>query len=368
MVVFQGLKIATSCRWLKYTIADKIEVTEDFERSVLEIKFPKGTKSSDIKWHRVELIEDRELKETNKYIKVETPEINFNGLKVKKLTVELCLFTQAIVKGIDSFSTICEEDRYIILIPERYSHRIDKYVQEWNKNPYFEVIDYSGLEKLTNFYNVYLSDKSVTIESSNEFPLNTVETYEEYILGMGDIQDSFRVQIEEILGKFGLQLVIYPMDKNVQTENHVGYRIVELGAQLSRKTADEEGLRNVIQHRSTWEFELSTPNLPLFTDFKNKFQNLDLLTNFTEFYTKDKLGENWVSAVRWGTTDSSFEHDHTQDSKGYYALRFTFQAEIYYYIVYDKTYNYIKEIVANLISKNIEGGKENRQTFNKIIN
>jgi hypothetical protein len=349
MVVFQGLKIATTCRYIKFTLGNAIEVIEDFERSAFDIKFPEGTKSSDIVHNKIEVLADKELVETLRYIKIETPEINLNGLRVKKLTQVDCLFTQFIVADIGQYVVKYEEDKCSILIPEKFSKSIQRYIEKWNDNPYFEVIDYSELKELANYSNIYLTEKPVAIESSNKFLHNTQAKYSKYILSMEKVQESFLEHVTEILKGYGVDLIKLPVSEGIRTVNHVVYRIVELGAQMSRKTMDEESLRYAVPHKAIWEFELSTPNIIVLNDFKTKYQNLDLLTNLTEFYTKDDLGRNWLSSVWWGAAHNEFEQDFAQDSRGYNAFRFMFQAELNYWVVYDETLSRIKDMMLGLL-------------------
>lgn len=348
-IVFQGLKITTRCRYLKFTLGNSIQINNDFERSVFEIIFTNDAESSDIVDDKFELVSKKKLVQTD-YIKVETPIITLNGLQLKKIVQRDYIFSQLIVDNIEEFLINYKEDSCSVLIPNKFKNNIEKYITILKYNPYLEVVDYSNLKKLNNFYNINFSKKSVTINSTNEFAFNTTKKYEKYILRMVDVLLSFKNQLTDILKNYGLELIEYPKGKKINSVNYITYKVTELGAQLSRKTDDEETLRYAIQHKTIIDFDANFSALKIFVDFKNRYQNLDLVTNFTEFYTKDKLGRDWLSNIKWSPVSLDFEQGYPRDNQGNSGLKFTFNAELYYYVVYDEVLYRINEVIANLLA------------------
>ena len=365
-IVFQGLKISTPCCYLKFTLGRWLKITEDFERSLFEVVFPNNFKSSDLIDYRITLVAEKKLVQTD-YIKLGTPEFNLNGLKFKKLVQKDYLFSQIIVSDSEEFTMNYEEDRCTILIPKKLVYDIEKYIALLKYNPFIEIVDYSKLKSLNNFYSINFSKKPFTINSSNEFAFGTKKKYQKYILNTEDVLLSFKLQLEGILKEFGVNLLEYPIAKNLNSRNHIVYRFTELGSQLSRKTIDENTLRYATQQKATVEFDASFPDIIILTDFKNKYQNLDLVSNFTEFYTKDSLGNDWLSNVKWNQISSEFEQDFTQDNVGNIAFRVTFNAEIYYYIVRDELFNTINKIVVNLLSCDTNNNTHAQDTFIKKL-
>lgn len=347
-IVSQGIRIFTKCRYLKFTLGKWIKVTEDFERSLFEITFPENLKSSELIDHRISLIKDQLLIPTD-YKRIESPIIDLNGLVIKKLIQDHYVYNQFLVDNIEDFIMDFDSHRCTVLIPNKAKCDIDNYIKLLNHNPYLEIICYDNLKLIENYYNLIFSRKSVSIPSTNQFAFNTKKKYEKYILRMVDIQSSFNTQFTELLKKFGIELIRYPIAENVHAVNHIVYRITELGAQQMRKTDDEETLKYAIQHKAAIDFDASFPDIIMLTDFKNKFQNLDLVTNFTEFYTKDKLGRCWISNIKWGMISTDFEQDFSQDNFGNNAFKATFNAELYYYVVYDEVFYKIQNVILETI-------------------
>jgi hypothetical protein len=365
-IVLQGLKIQTGRRYVKFTLGEQTKINDNFEQSIFEIIFSEGTKSSDIIDNQVELVFMKKLIETD-YIKIEIPIINLNGLKLKKIVQGDYNFCQFIVDNVEEFTMDYKEDRCLILIPKKLSYDIEKYISLLKLNPYLEIVDYSELEKLNNYYNINFSKRSVVINSTNETVFNTNEKYENYLLGVERIQSSFRRQFTSLLKDYGVELVPYPISENVSQVNYIAYKITELGAQQSRWNADEETLRYAIKHKAVIDFDVSSPNLIMLSDFKNKYQNIDLITNFTTFYTKDKSGVNWLSSIKWGPINTDFEQDYSIDASGNNAFKATFQAELHYYIVYDELFYNINELIFDLASSDLNDQESTRESFSKIL-
>lgn len=112
-----------------------------------------------------------------------------------------------------------------------------------------------------------------------------------------------------------------------------------------------------MQHRVPIDFELRTTNMQLFYDFKTKYNNVDLLTNFCEFKTTDKYGERWTAAVKWGRITEDFSHTYESDNNSNFSYQCQFTCELYFYEVYDRTNEFIKEIMLELYATDIAGEK-----------
>jgi hypothetical protein len=318
----------------------------------MEIIFRTGLRSGDVLDSRIEVISDVELEATD-FIKIHNPIISIGGLVIKKFINGPYSFSQYLVSDIDRF--IMDYDQYgcKILIPADEESNIPRYIELVSQNPYFEVIDYSNLGRLYNFNNIYLLDKDTEIKSGNDFKFNSKAKYERYLLRMVDVHKSLIDNLKKIATDYGVQLVRYPLNENVHNVNRLIYKITELGAQESHTS--NESLRYAVQHRSQIEIEVSFPDLILFNDFKTKYQNFELFTNFTEFYTTDRLGNEWLSCLKWNQINTDFTQDYNQDSIGNLGFQATITAELHYYVVYDETFINIRNIISDLISEPSDG-------------
>lgn len=351
-IIIQGLKVSTRCRYVKFTEGKWLKVAENLSESYIEITFLRGLRSSDVFDSRIEILADLELRSTD-YIRIHNPIISIGGLVVKKIKNGPYSFSQYLVSNIDKFIMDYDEYGCKVLIPADEEFDVCKYVELINRNPFLEVVDYSKVEKLYNFNSTNLLDNDAKLNSTNEFKFSSKAKYEKYLLRMIDVHKSLIENLKKIATEYGVQLVRYPIDENVSNVNRLIYKITELGSQVLHPTGHHP-LRYEVQHKSLIEIEVSFPDLILFNDFKTRYQNVDLFTNFTEFYTTDKLGNNWLSCLKWNPINTDFNQDYTQDSQGNLAFQAMLTAELHYYVVYDETFISIRDTIVELIAESTD--------------
>jgi len=347
-IVVQGLRITTSCRYVKFTEAKYLNIYEDGDTSCLYIEFPRGFSSEHLVDKRVEVLSPLELHEED-YIKIKNPVVNLNGLKFTKLTIRPYTFSQFIVGDLDRFIMSYDDYHCEILIPEPLLWNTEKYKCLISKNPYLKILDCKDLKDLRTFNAVRILDNDVSLKSDNKFIFNTKANYEKYLLSMIDVQESFISKLEGRVKDYGLELLSLPIDEYKKTVNRVTYRFTDLSRQLNYKSGSNP-LRFVTYQSAHIDFKLSTPNIVIYNDFINRYQNLDLLTNFTEFYTEDKIGRNWISSIWWSPIDTSFNQDYAVDEQNNVAHEAGFACDVNYCIVYDQRYRAVQESIMEVLA------------------
>jgi hypothetical protein len=347
-IIVQGLRITTQCRYVKFTEAKYLNIYEDGDTSCLYIEFPRGFSSGHIVDKRIEVLSPLELHEED-YIKVKNPVFNLNGLKFTKLSTRPYTFSQFIVGNLDRFIMNYDEYHCEILIPESLLWSTDKYKCLITKNPYLKILDCKGLKDLRTFNAIRLLDNDFNLKSDNKFIFQTKAKYEKYLLSMIDVQESFITKLERRVKDYGLELLSLPIDQYKKNVSRVTYRFTDLSRQLNYKS-DSNPLRFMTLQSAHIDFKLSTPDLVIYNDFINRYQNLDLLTNFTEFYTEDKLGRNWISSIWWSPIDTSFNQDYAVDEQNNVAHEAGFSCDVNYQIVYDQRYRDIQQSIMEVLA------------------
>jgi len=355
----QGCIISTDRSYVRIGYSNEVEFLESYVDNCYYIKVPKGYKWSDLYNKNLKVLKDQVIEETNN-IKVPNQIYELNGLKLRKLVHTDYVISQYLIKDIKEYKMLMNETQCQILIPQKSDYEFNKYIALLSQNPYIEVIDYSDLVSLKNFYAVNLSWKSKSLTSSNEFAFNTKKFYTKYILEPIDIQNSFINILKSKLAVYGLDLLRYPIDDNVKTVDHVVWRYTDLNKQETYKS-DYYPLNDIFRQVDHCDFELTTPNMVIFNDFKNRYQNIDFLTNWTTFNTLDKIGREWSSSITWQPISTDFNQDYEQDSQGNIAMRASFSADITHYTVYDKTYYDIQKTILSLFDL------DTKEFFEEII-
>lgn len=108
-------------------------------------------------------------------------------------------------------------------------------------------------------------------------------------------------------------------------------------------------------HKLPVDFSFRCADMVMYYDFKNRFNNVDLLTNFCEFKTTDKYGGRWSAAIKWGQITEDFNQMYSGDDNSNFSFQCQFRCELYFYEVYDKSINFIKEVLYELEQVDKEG-------------
>ena len=346
--LIQGLKIATKSKFLRISHGPSVSIREDVASSTMDIVVPEGFHGGDVVSRYVEAVEDMVLEPTDGYVMVKVPEIDLNGLVLKKIAPGVLNFNQFLVKDLADFVAWYDDRRVVVLVPESRISDKRTYVETVCSVPMFELVSDDALQSPANIYGLKMGDESFSFDSDNGFVFATKQFYERYSLRMIDVMHSFITKLGKRLEDFGLQLVGFQMDEESLSPNNVKYRITELGRQVSRPSFSVSE-RYAVKHKSVIEFELSASSLVVCNDFKTRYQNYDLISDFTEFYTMDSHGVNWISNVVWGEISTNYTQDFETDQVGAIASTAQFSCELNYYVVFDDTYPRIRKIITDIV-------------------
>ena len=120
--------------------------------------------------------------------------------------------------------------------------------------------------------------------------------------------------------------------------------------------------RYIIQRKQPIEFVLHTTDMILYHDFKNKYSNVNLVTNLTEFKTTDRYGDRWTAAAKWSPITEEFNQIYQPDDNSNFAFQCQFRCELYFYEVLDTRYEFLEEIIYRL---ELEDKYENSPSVNE---
>jgi len=149
------------------------------------------------------------------------------------------------------------------------------------------------------------------------------------------------------LDGYGLELVRYNKEMTLRKTSHVLYQINQTPTRTLHPGINEPESR-VVSYKLPIMFTLRATDMPLYFDFKSKYINVDLLTNFTEFKTGDKYGERITAAVKWGQLTEDFNHLYQLDDNSNFSFQCQFSCELYFYEIFDTRYKFLEEIQLTL--------------------
>lgn len=354
-VVYKGLKLVSQkgCKYFIVKEGNTCSLIEDTRTSTMTLTYTAGSTTESISTLLgIKLVGNNQAMEPmGRAKRFSTVTVSLNGLKLQKMTSDSHTINIVIVS--DSESRVVQDYNYTTIVVSN----------EDAENPEFvNYIFYSGnLAYLKpvgpkpkcwvfrNFPKIIIKDTNLDLKSDSTFVYTLRRRYDDYVVRAIDYQDQFVLEIRRILSDYGLELVRVNKETTLKTTSHVLYQFSQTPTKVhSPFRSDPED--RIISQRIPVEFTLRTTDMPLFFDFKNKYNNVDLLTNFCEFKTTDKYGQRWTAAIKWGGITEDFNHLYQSDDNSNFSYQCSFRCEIYFYECFDDRYEFLQEIVLNLDS------------------
>lgn len=350
-VNYRGLKLSsTKCRYFQVKEGSVCSISEDIQRSTLTLTYTGDNNTSGVLSDLLGIpCTQRNISMLPMGLPKRFPStvISLNGLKLKKLTYDPHTINIVIVS--DSESRVIQDYEYTTIVVSRNDY----------KNPEFiNFLFYSGnliylqptgprpsCYEIRNFPKIQINSDNVELSSSSETVFTLRRRYNDYVIRAVDYQDQFILELRKILDDYGLELVRINKETTLTKTSHVVYQFIQTPVKDNHpKYSDDK----VLQHKIPVEFYLRCTDMPMFFDFKNKYNNVQLLTNFCEFKTPDRYGQRWTAAIKWGGITEDFNQTYQQDNNSNFSYECQFRCELYFYEVLDDRYEFLKEIIMRL--------------------
>ena len=286
--------------------------------------------------------------------------VTLNGLRFQKMTADPHIFHMIIVS--DSESRVVQDYNMTTIVVSE---------EDVDNQEFINFLFWSGglkylrpvgnkpkCYKIRNFPKLIFKDEDITLTSDSTTVYSLRRRYDDYVIRSIDYQDQFILELRRILTDYGIELVRWNREETLAKTSYISYRFDQTPVRIHHPNYRDDWDR-VMQHRVPIQFTLRTPDTPMFFDFKNKYNNVDLLTNLCEFKTSDRYGQRWTCAVKWGQITEDFNHMYQSDDNSNFSNQCQFSADLYFYEVLDDRYNFVEEINTILVASDT-GEKLNR--------
>lgn len=350
---YQGLDIKTSCRYIYFHTGDTYALRENKKASVYEVIFPEGSTSDNVSGILgiSRIGENQTLTGMSRPEKFSPVTVTLNGLKFKKITYDQHIIKIVIV--MDSESRVIQSYKGTTLVVSE---------KDYKNQEFIDYLLYSGGLKylipitskkckgnweIRNFPRIIVGNKSLELTSDSEVVYALRAKYDNYRIRSIDYQNQFVEELKKRLTDYGIELARYNREKTLVNTSYVTYRFSQTPTNNNHPMYSDNHCI-VTNHKLPVELELHTTNTQLFFDFKNKYQNVDFLTNFCEMTTMDRYGDLWTSAIKWGRITEDFSQTYDSDNNSNFSLSCQFNCELYFYEAYDDRYGFIEEIKLEL--------------------
>lgn len=357
-IIYKGLRLVTDkCRYFNVK-EGKINSLEEND-SVLTLTYSPGSSAKSLSMSLgIKLVgPGRELMEpTRKTIKFKKTYVTLNGLRLEKLTYDPHTINIVIVR--DSDSRVVQSYGYTIFIVNYEDYRNPEFINYLFYSGQLLYLRPVGKKirgyELRNFPKIIVKDRDLDLTSTNDVLYTLRKRYDDYLIREIDYQDQFILEVRKILDEYGIEFVRLNKETTLSTTSYVTYQFTQTPV-LSNHPFSGDPDRNIMQYKQPVEFTLHTTDMVLYHDFKSKYTDLLLLTNFCEYKTPDRAGDKWTAAIKWGPITEDFNHIYQPDDNSNFAFQCQFRCELYYYNVLDTRYKFLKEIISRIDSEDIDG-------------
>ena len=364
-IIYRGLKIRSlnGCQYYSVVEGKTCSLVEDKSRSTITLTYTPGSTNKTLSnLLGIEATGDEmEMEPTQLPKKIKNVTISLNGLKLRKCTEDSHTLNIVIVG--DSESRVVQNYNYTTIVVSQEDSQDDEFINYVFYSGNLMYLKPVGPKpkcwKLCNFPKIIIKDSNLTLTSDSTFVYTLRRRYDDYVIRSIDYQDQFILELRRILDDYGIELVRWNREETLRTTSYISYQFSQTPSRIHHPNYKDTEDR-IMSHRVPIDFTLRTPDMVMFFDFKNKYNNLNILTNFCEFKTSDKYGSRWTAAIKWGSITEDFNHMYQQDDNSNFSYQCQFRCELYFYEVLDDRYEFLKEIELIL--------KENSDTiYRKVI-
>lgn len=356
-VIYRGLRLSSSiCKYFQVKEGLVDSLIEDKVASILTLTYTPGSTSLSLsKSLGIEVLgKSMEMFPMPNPKMFKTTILTLNGLKLKKLTYDKHVINIIIVS--DSDSRVVQNYDQTTLIISKNDYKDQEFINYLFFSGNLLYLSPIGKKPdciyLRNFPKIIIGQESVELNSDSETIFTLRRRYNDYVIREIDYQDQFLLEIRKILDDYGLELVRINREETLKKTSYVTYQFLQTPVLVNHpRYIDPDN--KILQQRLPIEFTLRCTDMVMYFDFKKKYQNVDLLTNFCEFKTTDKYGERWTAAVKWGQISEDFNHIYMQDDNSNFSFQCQFRCELYFYEMFDDRYEFLNEIIANLESEDM---------------
>lgn len=357
-IIYRGLELTSkyNCRYYNVVEGKTCSLVEDKNTSTLTLTYTEGSTSGSLSviLGIPRFGKDMIMEPTGKTQKFSEVTVSINGLKLRKLTAESHIIHIVIVN--DSESRVVQSYNGTTIVVSEENKDNDEFINFLFYSGNLTYLQPVGPKpkcwKIYNFPKIIINDKNLTLTSENDTVYTLRRRYDDYVIRAVDYQDQFVSEIRRLLDDYGLELVRQNKETTLRQTSYVTYQINQTPSPILHPGRNEFESK-MISQKIPVEFVLRTTDMKLFFDFKNKYNNVNLLTNFCEFFTMDKYGDRWNAAIKWGSITEDFNHLYQSDDNSNFSYQCQFRCELYFTECFDNRFKFLEEIICNIESEKL---------------
>jgi hypothetical protein len=271
-----------------------------------------------------------------------------NGLGIKKLVNEDYLLTFTICR-IPNSAIIYDKNRCdLFLNPDI---ELSEYINLLRSNPYLEINDSLGPVTISNISGILMSNKKIEYNYSNQRVYSIKSEYTDYIVDEALVTYQIKSKILNQLYSHGFEsLKTNDEDELVEVPDIISYSIQNSDYELSPKRGSYF-LNKLYKVMMPIEWKISATSISKIWDIKNKYINLELISNITSIKIKDYNGNDFRIALEWDLQPSGIigDKDSIKNEQGNYSHNLSVSCKVHFIILMEDRMENAKITRINLL-------------------
>lgn len=332
-VIINGVQIDTFLNYIQFITSHDLKIEENLVDSILYIYFPEGTKSSELPFT---VIEEKILEDTP-VIKTHNFTHSINGMLIKKLVPKDYVINLTILSDIDKSYLIYGEDRCDMFISENISK--EDYEGLLNSNPYIQVLHFADEFKIYNITNCLLDNvRQMNYVYTNDRTFKHKENYTRYIIDEPLVLYHLKNKLLEVLYDDGFDILkMNDQDELIEVPDVLSYEINNDYNPEGYVKKVRPVLNQLSQTSVNLSWTLKTTSISKAFDIKNKYLNLDLISNLTSIDVIDYKGNPYKVAIQWESIQGRLgDKNAIADEENNYYHQLTFSCTIHFHVLRDE--------------------------------
>lgn len=329
-LVVNGLKITTSLSYVKFIEAGVTQVEEDIANSVLVIFFQKGAKNKELPF---EVITESELVESE-LLSTFNPVNKINNLNIKKLVVNEYILNQTLFSDLEKSYALYNETRCDIFINENIDY--NDYITLLKSIPFLEITEGDDDVVLGNITNCLISRRRLNYTFPNSRAFRYKDTYTNYIIDEPLVMYQVKKAVLEQLYEHGFEsLKLDDQDELVEVPDVLSYTIQNADYNPIAKRVSPI-LKRHTDANLMIEWKLKSTTLSKAMDIKNRYRNLEIISNLTSIDVFDYNNNPFKVALVWEDISGQLgDKSAIADEENNYYHQLYFNCRVHFDIVMD---------------------------------
>lgn len=329
-LVVNGLKITTSLSYIKFIEAGVTQVEEDIPNSVLVIFFTKGAKNTELPF---EVIIEEELKESD-LLSTYNPQNKINNLNIKKLVVNEYILNQTIFADLDKSYVLYNEERCDLFINQNIEYK--DYIALLKSIPFLEITEGEDDVVLANITNCLMGRRRLNYIFPNYRAFKYKDTYTNYVIDEPLVMYQVKKVVLEQLYDHGFEsLKLDDQDELVEVPDVLSYSIQNADYNPIAKRVTPLLKRHTDANLSI-EWKLKSTTLSKAMDIKNRYRNLEIISNLTSINVFDYNNNPFKVAIVWEDISGQLgDRSAVTDEENNYYHQLYFNCRVHFDIIMD---------------------------------